>query len=220
MTVGLDFPGVSLAPGDHLCGFYYGEDERDALLFPFLRTGLRAGEKCLAVVDSTTPADVVERIGPGTGPDDDSELPVDVAACLATGQLELYDSQQTYLRTGSFDADLMIEFWEEQARQNSEGRFTFARVVGEMSWLERVPPEREAVVKYETWADSFAARHPPRRPLPVRRPPAGQRHPARPDEDAPEAAPRRARAREPAPHLERRVRRRPRVSSSEMVNVP
>jgi hypothetical protein len=118
-------------------------------------------------VDSATPADVVERIG---GPveaardvarDVALDVALDVAACLATGQLEVFNSEQTYLRTGAFDADLMIAFWEEQARQNTEqGRYDFSRVVGEMSWLERVPPEREAVVKYETWADSFAARYP------------------------------------------------------------
>jgi hypothetical protein len=148
----LGVPGVTLERGDHVCGFYYGEDERDALLLPFLRAGLRAGDKCVAVVDSTAPADVVDRIAEG---------PIDVQACLSTGQLELYDSDQTYLRTGSFDPEEMIGFWEEQARRSSaEARFDFARVVGEMSWLERVPPARELVVRYETWADGFAAQYP------------------------------------------------------------
>lgn len=152
-------PGVVLERGDHVCGFYYGEDERDAILLPFLRAGLRAGDKCLAVVDSIDPSDVVDRIagepGAPVGP------PLDVAECLATGQLELYDSSQTYLRTGAFDPELMIDFWEEQARHNTaEGRFSFARVVGEMSWLERVPPARERVVRYERWADDFAAQYP------------------------------------------------------------
>jgi hypothetical protein len=29
-----------------------------------------------------------------------------------------------------------------------------------MSWLERVPPERDSVVRYETWADEFVTRYP------------------------------------------------------------
>ncbi len=156
----LGVPGVTLERGDHVCGFYYGEDERDAILLPFLRSGLRAGDKCLAVVDSTAPAEVADRIAAGAGglP---AEAPIDVQECLSTGQLELYDSDQTYLRTGSFDPELMIGFWEEQARRSSaEARFDFARVVGEMSWLERVPPARELVVRYETWADGFAAQYP------------------------------------------------------------
>lgn len=143
-----DVPGIALRPGDHLCGFYYGEAERDAVLLPFLRTGLLAGDKCVAVVDSTAPGELLERLGAGP------EL-------LESGQLECYGSAETYLRTGSFHPELMISFWEERARATSdEGRFGFARVVGEMSWLERVAPARELVVRYETWADEFAARYP------------------------------------------------------------
>lgn len=140
--------GTALAAGDHVCGFYYGEQERDSILLPFLRNGLQAGDKCVAVVDSTRPAELLERIG--AGPDR-----------VASGQVEFYDSAETYLRTGSFHPELMISFWEERARAATEdGRFGFARVVGEMSWLERVAPPRESVVRYETWADGFAARYP------------------------------------------------------------
>jgi hypothetical protein len=140
--------GATVAPGDHVCGFYYGEPERDEILLPFLRNGLAAGDKCVAVVDSTRPAELLERIGADP-------------TSVASGQVEFYDSAETYLRTGSFDPESMISFWEERARVTSaEGRFGFARVVGEMSWLERVAPPRELVVRYETWADGFAARYP------------------------------------------------------------
>jgi len=55
----------------------------------------------------------------------------------------------------------MIDFWENLAEvDRARGRFGFARVVGEMSWLERVPPRREHVVRYESWADGFAAKFP------------------------------------------------------------
>lgn len=148
MTTDVSTAAAGFAHGDHVCGFYYGEDERDALLLPFLRAGLEDGAKCVAVVDSTTPDDVIERIG-GT------------PETVASGQLEFYGSDETYLRTGSFDPDLMIEFWEGRARDiSAEGRFDSVRLLGEMSWLERVPPERESVVRYETWADEFVARCP------------------------------------------------------------
>jgi hypothetical protein len=136
-------------PGDHLCGFYYGDEERDALLLPFLRAGLRSGDKCLAVVDSTPVEQVIAEVTTG----------LDAEALLASGQLELYGSAQTYLLNGSFEPDRMIDFWERMAVDNSAGEsFGFARVVGEMSWLERAPAPREHVLKYETWADGFATR--------------------------------------------------------------
>lgn len=136
-------------PGDHLCGFYYGDEERDALLLPFLRGGLRAGDKCLAVVDSTPVESVIAEVTEG----------LDADALLASGQLELYGSGQTYLRGGAFDPERMIEFWEQMAAEASVvPTFGFARVVGEMSWLERAPAPREHVLRYETWADGFASR--------------------------------------------------------------
>ena len=148
MSIDLTPAPTDFAQGDHVCGFYYGEEERDALLLPFLRAGLRDGDKCVAVVDSTSPHDVVTRIG-GTDAD------------VASGQLEFYDSDETYLRTGTFDPDQMIAFWEGRAQAISdEGSFSFVRLLGEMSWLERVPPKRDSVVRYETWADEFVTRYP------------------------------------------------------------
>ena len=116
------------------------------MLLPFLREGLRDGDKCVAVVDSTRPDDLMMSIE-GT------------QAAVASGQLELYDSDETYLRTGSFDPDVMIAFWEGRAQAISdEGRYPAVRLLGEMSWLERVPPPRDSVVRYETWADEFITR--------------------------------------------------------------
>ncbi len=151
----LDGDDVALGPGDHVCGFYYGDDERDAVLLPFLGRGLADGDKCLGVVDSTSPDDLVVALGQGRA------ATVDLDASLASGQLELYGSDETYLSGGSFDAGRMIDFWERRAEaEQALGRFGFARVVGEMSWLERVPPRRDELVRYESWADGFAARFP------------------------------------------------------------
>lgn len=151
MSEPLQLPGVSLRRGDHVCGFYYGEDERDAMLLPFLRGALRTGDKCVAVVDSVEPVQVASRLMP--------ELDID--ECLASGQLEMYDSHETYLRSGSFEPEEMIRFWEDRAQATKdENRYSFAWVVGEMSWLDRVTPERERLVRYETWANAFAASFP------------------------------------------------------------
>lgn len=138
---------MGLVRGDHVCGFYWGEEERDELLFPFLQEGLSGGEKCVVVIDSAQPAEMLARL------DEDG-------SATSAGQLELYHSDETYLRGGSFDPEEMISFWEgrlDDAR--STGRYAVARAVGEMSWLERMPPPREFVVRYESWADRFAESH-------------------------------------------------------------
>ena len=55
----------------------------------------------------------------------------------------------------------MIEFWGG-ARHQRRGplRLRCDCCSGEMSWLERVPPERRSVVRYETWADEFVVKYP------------------------------------------------------------
>lgn len=139
---------IAVAPGDHLCGFYYGPAERDLLLTAYLRVGLQSGDHCLAVVDS--PGEVLSS-GVTQG--------LDADALAASGQLELYEVAQTYLLNGAFELDRMIAFWEGLAAENAAAAASgFSRVLGEMSWLGRTPADPEDVHRYEVWADGFAAR--------------------------------------------------------------
>jgi hypothetical protein len=73
----LGIPGVVLAPGDHICGFYIGLRERDEVLLPYLRAGLQAGDKCICIVDASEPSAVLAGIGPD----------IDVMACVESDQL-------------------------------------------------------------------------------------------------------------------------------------
>ena len=56
-------PGVPLESGDHLCALYVSQAERDRIMLPFLRAGLRAGHKCFCVVDSSPTSQVLEGLG-------------------------------------------------------------------------------------------------------------------------------------------------------------
>ena len=61
--VTLGIPGVEdLHPGTHLCALYSGPEERDHLLLPFLREGMRDGDKCLCLVDDVAPTTVRHQV--------------------------------------------------------------------------------------------------------------------------------------------------------------
>src|SRR4051794_27350108 len=94
--------GLALAPGDHVCALYLGVSERDEILLPYLREGLRAGDKCLAVVDTTSPQDVLDGIGGE----------IDVEGCVASEQLDVRSAEDAYLRFGRFATDDMLAFWD------------------------------------------------------------------------------------------------------------
>jgi len=140
--------GLGLHDHDHVCGLYYTPDERDSMLLPYLQAGLNSGSKCVAVVDSLPPEVVLAQLSGGRD-------------AVASGQFEIYDSDATYLSTGTFRPQNTIEFWEHRAEQLAdEGEFGFLTLTGELSWLERSDTPREDIVRYESWADDFVRRYP------------------------------------------------------------
>ncbi len=140
--------GLGLHDHDHVCGFYYTHEERDAMLLPYLQAALDAGRKCVAVVDSVQPEDVIAQLDGGKD-------------AVAAGQFEIHNADATYLSTGAFDPETTIDFWEHRAKfLAEEGDFDFISLTGELSWLDRSDTPREDIVRYESWADDFVMRYP------------------------------------------------------------
>ena len=69
-TIELGIPGLSLDVGDHVCAFFGGAAERDAILEAYLGAGLRSGDKCLCVLDNSQGGDGRALLSPhGRKPD-------------------------------------------------------------------------------------------------------------------------------------------------------
>ena len=149
-AVGMGVAGVRLDPGDHVCAFYFGTDERDKVLIPFLQAGLQGGEKCIAVVDHPDPAEMVRAWG------------IDAEASVASKQLELEEiGRDLSPRPASFSAGEMIAYFEELVSAGGDRRrVPFARVTGEAAWVLDGPPGAEEFIDYESQLNRFASRHP------------------------------------------------------------
>jgi len=148
-------PGMDFQPGDHVCAMYMGTRQRDEFLLPFLRSGLIAGDKCLCVVDSSDPRATVDALR-------GSLRGIDVEDCLAAGQLEVIGSTGTYLSTGAFVKQDVLDFWERDLGQRlATGRYQFARAAGEMpEGLRTLPGGIETFMEYEAELNLFTKRHP------------------------------------------------------------
>jgi hypothetical protein len=96
-------PAAGMAAGDHICALYSGPEELEATLAPYLVAGLAAGDKCVCVVEAEGRTALLDAVG----------RHVDVDACIASGQLELFTAAESYLRRGVFSGDEMIEFWTD-----------------------------------------------------------------------------------------------------------
>jgi hypothetical protein len=149
-SIAVGIPGVQLAPGDHVCAFYPSAAERDEILIPYLSQGLEAGDKCIAVVDSSGPESVLAALS----------ATLNLAPCLTRRQLDVQRSEETYLRDGGFSTEAMLDFWDRSIGEAMAGGFEFARAVGEMTWALRQLPGVEELVGYEARLNQFLPRYP------------------------------------------------------------
>jgi hypothetical protein len=139
-------PGVTMHVGDHICAFYRGDHDRDAILLPYLKSGIEGGDRCICVLDRSDPDDVLASL--------DATKP-------APDQLDVRRSEDTYLSGGRFSPDDMLSFWEESAQVAFDaGGAEFLRAAGEMTWALRDHPGVELLVAYEAELNRFLPRYP------------------------------------------------------------
>jgi len=135
--VALGVGGLEAEPGDHICGVFSGEAERDQVLIPFLQAGLASGDKCICVVDGTAPGEIVAALGP-----------VGEAAALTAGkQLEVIGASDLYLRSGRFSADEVIGAWKAAISDAMyAGQFDVVRAVEAWSRRDILPDMNELLM--------------------------------------------------------------------------
>ncbi len=129
-----------LKPHDHLCLIYESPQERIAAAVPFIAIGLRRGEKCIYVVDTSTADEVRSHL---------RDEGIDVVAAENAGQLSILHQSNAYTRGGYFDPDRMIAFLTEQTENAVSQGYPAIRVTGEMTWVLRKLPGSEKLLEYE-----------------------------------------------------------------------
>jgi hypothetical protein len=149
----LDFgsAGLRLDEGDHICALYFGAAERDEILLPYLEAGLRAGDKCVCILDN----------GDATGVIDGIDAGLDASACIESEQLAMVPADEAYTRSGEFSPDQMIEYLDESVGNAIDGgEYPFVRAAGEMCWVLREPPGAAQFIDYESEINRFRSRYP------------------------------------------------------------
>ena len=135
--VALGIGGLEADPGDHICGVFSGEEERDQVLIPFLQAGLASGDKCICVIDGTAPGQIVSTLGPGG----------EAAALTAGKQLEVIGASEMYLRSGRFSADEVIGVWKAAISDAMyAGQFDVVRAVETWSRRDVLPDMNELLM--------------------------------------------------------------------------
>jgi hypothetical protein len=134
----------------HVCSFFRTREEQNRMLMPFFKEGFDRGEKNFHIVDSRMRE---EHLGACR------TAGIDVEVAQVSGQLEVQNWEDAYLRGGLFDADRMIRMLED-VFQRSRERHGLTRLMGNMEWsLQKIPGVTD-IVEYETKINYLSARYP------------------------------------------------------------
>jgi hypothetical protein len=114
------FCGTFLRERRHVCAFFNSaKDEYDAL-FPFICDGINCGERVLHVLPTRHREDHEQRL---------RSAGIDVEGKTKAGQLAVATPEQTYLRTGKFNKEDMLNCIQEGLKEGKRLGFPLTRMI-------------------------------------------------------------------------------------------
>ena len=135
------FAGSVLGAQRHICAFFHSPDEEYRALLPFIKEGFERGEKAFHIVDPKLRVGHTLRL---------TSAGIDVEAAEKSGQFELLNWADAYLRDGHFDQDRMLALIQEVLDGGRQHGFALTRLVAHMEWALEDRPGVDDLVEYET----------------------------------------------------------------------
>jgi len=130
--------------------FTESEEERYRILNPFFAEGLQAGEEILTIVDAPLREEHARQMKADGVPVDDA---------LASGQMRILASEDTYGRDGTFAAERMYALLEEVLEEASRGKWGRLRISGDANWILRTMQGGDELMAYEAKVNLLAPRY-------------------------------------------------------------
>jgi hypothetical protein len=144
------FAGSQLGESRHVCAFFHNADEEYRVLLPFIKDGFECGDKAVHVISPNRRSDHLQRLAAGG---------IDSTAAEQSGQLELLNNTEAYLRDGCFDQDRMLEAFEELASGNASGGYPLSRIICQMDWAGEGRPYIDNIIEFESRVNEVWRRH-------------------------------------------------------------
>jgi hypothetical protein len=135
------FAGSVLDAQRHVCAFFHNPDEEYRVLLPFIKDGFERGEKAFHIVDPKLRSEHRLRL---------ASAGIDVDTAETSGQFELRNWADAYLRDGHFDQDRMLTLIQEVLDGGRQQGFVRTRLVAHMEWALEDRPGVDDLVEYET----------------------------------------------------------------------
>jgi hypothetical protein len=147
----IHFAGATLTRYRHVCAFFHNRDEEFRVLLPFIREGFERSEKAFHIVDPKLRGNYLERLESGG---------IKVTETQRTGQLEVWNWEDAYLRDGHFDQFRMLALIEQVLTKAKTEAFALTRLVAHMEWALEDRPGVNDLVEYETRLNHLLPKYP------------------------------------------------------------
>lgn len=125
----------------HIAAFFRSREEEYEVLRSYIKEGIDAGEKAVHICDPKLKHDHLRHL---------ETMGVPTGNCMRTGQLEVVDWTDAYLKEGRFDGDTMMALIEELVSTSRAEGFPRVRMMGHMEWALEEKPGVERVMEYES----------------------------------------------------------------------
>ncbi|WP_198652975.1 MEDS domain-containing protein [Actinocorallia populi] len=146
-----ELPAEKVGHGDHLCLVFGDDAEKRRVATRYMTDGLALGERILYFTDQSSPEAVRGWLHAAR---------VDVGEACARGRLQVVAARDSYLASGRFDPDAMIQTLYDEVRRSLDDGHTGLRVTGEMGWALRGMPGAELLPEYEKMITEVFAGNP------------------------------------------------------------
>lgn len=128
----------------HIAALFRSREEEYEVLGSYIKEGIDAGEKAVHICDPTLRHDHLHHL---------ESMGVPTGDCLRTGQLEVVDWTDAYLKEGRFDSDSMTALLEELVSTSRAEGFSRVRMMGHMEWALEDRPGVDRIMEYESRAN-------------------------------------------------------------------
>ena len=146
----ISLAGSQLSETRHVCAFFDNDEEEYRVLLPFIKDGLKSGDKAVHVLNPEQRQDHLQRL---------TAAGIDPAAAQQSGQLELRVNTEVYLPDGRFDQHRMLQVFEQLASGNAKGGFPLSRICCRMDWAVEDRSHIDDVIEFESRVNDVWRRH-------------------------------------------------------------
>lgn len=134
----------------HVCAFFDSSEEQYRIITPYIREGLDRKEKVINILESASHHEHCERLSSGG---------IAVQDKLASSQLNVLASEDTYLKGGSFAAQKMLRLLEEALIEAGGEGYESVRACGDMVWALKNLPGTDELIEYEARLNLLTPKH-------------------------------------------------------------